>query len=398
MLAAPTYDPLDTETLIDPYPALAALRAYAPASWHEGMRSWVLTRYGDCVAVLRDHEGFARDRRRVGVVVAEPSLSVQSMDPPDQAPVRGLFVNALRAQDIRGIEHRAYVSLAERLQRLAVSESFDVMADVAVPFSLGVVSDLLGVEQPDVRSFSASSDAIMRSMDAGLDPAVVAPGICARAELTALVDSWFRSSTGPGLLADVRAHADAGDSAIDLYIRNTARVMFQGGYSTMVAAVGNVVDVLLRHPWALDAMRDPTVLNSGVDELVRFEGPVQGTSRIATRTCEIGGSTVHDGDIVLVHFAGANRDPAQFRKPNQLFLDRAEGRHLGFGWGTHSCIGTVSAQAALRALIRALHEQPCVLRATGAASRRRTATMRVFDHLPATFRPVRGGATSRSST
>jgi len=102
-----TYDPLDPATLADPYPVLAQLRSTTPVSWNEGMRSWVLTRYDDCVAVLRDHQGFARDRRRVGATVPEPGLSVQSMDPPDQAPVRSLFMNALRAQDLDHIELRA---------------------------------------------------------------------------------------------------------------------------------------------------------------------------------------------------------------------------------------------------------------------------------------------------
>ncbi|WP_395297225.1 hypothetical protein ACF9IK_30145 [Kitasatospora hibisci] len=94
------YNPLDPATLEDPYPVLAALREATPVFWHEGMRSWTLTRYADCVAVLRDHQRFARDRRRTGAAVPEPSLSVQSLDPPDQGTVRSLFMNALRAQDL----------------------------------------------------------------------------------------------------------------------------------------------------------------------------------------------------------------------------------------------------------------------------------------------------------
>lgn len=77
-----TYDPLDPTTLDDPYPVLAALRQTTPVFWHEGLRSWVLTRYADCIAVLRDHERFARDRRRTGGAVPQASLSVQSLDPP----------------------------------------------------------------------------------------------------------------------------------------------------------------------------------------------------------------------------------------------------------------------------------------------------------------------------
>ncbi|GAB2739723.1 cytochrome P450 [Kitasatospora kifunensis] len=388
------YDPLDPATLAHPYPVLAALRAAEPVSWHESMHCWLLTGYADCVAVLRDHELFARDRRRLGAEVPQPSLSVQSLDPPDQAEVRSLFMNALNAQDLPGIQGRAEQRLAHWLDGLDARPRFDVMAEIAVPLSLAVISDLLGVEEPDHSSFAQVSDAVMRSMDGGLDPSLVEPGRLARQQLSELVASWFRTSGRPGLLTHVRDHA-AGqrDTGLDLFIRNTARVMFQGGYSTMVAAIGNVVHTLLTRPDVLERMRDPRLLQTGVDELVRFDGPVQGTSRIATRACELGGRKIDAGQTVTVLLAAANHDPVQFTEPGRLLLDRSPNRHLGFGWGTHSCIGTTAAQMALRALVRGLLAHPAPLRAAGAAVRRRTATMRAFDVLPATFGP--GGTAGR---
>jgi cytochrome P450 len=382
------YNPLDPVTLDDPYPVLAALREATPVFWHEGMQSWALTRYEDCVAVLRDHERFARDRRRAGSTVPEPSLSVQSLDPPDQALVRSLFMNALHAQDLDVIEARAREVLAARFGQLA-GTTFDVMADIAAPLSVAVISDLLGVDPPDVASFAQVSDAIMRSMDGGLDPAVVEPGRIGRQELSALVESWFQASVRSGLLRHVREHArHIADARLDSYIRNTARVMFQGGYSTMVAAVGNAVHTLLRHPQVLQRLRDEDLLRSGIDELIRYDGPVQGTSRIAMGTCKIGGITVHAGETVVVLFAAANHDPAQFAHPGRLWLARSPNRHLGYGWGTHTCIGTVPAQMALRALVVSLLDHPTPLVAAGPARRRRTATMRAFEVLPAAFRPL----------
>ena len=382
------YEPLDQATLTNPYPVFTWLRETTPVFWHEGMRSWCLTRYADCVAVLRDHERFARDRRRTGAAVPEPSLSVQSLDPPEQATVRSLFMNALHAQDLAAVERRARLRLAVVFDKLTDRTEFDVMTDVAAPLSVAVISDLLGVEEPDIGSFAAISDAIMRSMDAGLDPATVEPGRIARQELSALVESWFRNSERPGLLAHVRQHSgQASDSDLELCVRNTARVMFQGGYSTMTAAIGNVVHTLLRYPDALERVRDPAMLRTGVDELVRFDGPVQGTSRIATSPAQIGDVEVQSGETVLTLFAAANHDPAEFSYPDRLSLDRSPNRHLGFGWGTHSCIGTVPAQTALRALMSSLLEHPTPLRAAGPPRRQRTATMRVFDVLPATFRP-----------
>lgn len=384
MLSETRYEPLAAVTLADPYPVLAALRQTEPVFWHEDMNSWVLTRYADCVRVLRDHCQFARDPRRTGGQLPEPSWSVQSLDPPEQGRVRSLFMTALRAQDLAAIEARAQHMVLERFDELACAGEFDVMTAVAVPLSAAVISDLLGVEPPEHRSFAAVSDAIMRSMDSGLDPALLEPGRIARQQLSAMVESWFTTSPRPGLLTQVRQSlpADA-DEMLQRYVRNTARVMFQGGYSTMVAAIGNAVHTLLQHPGALARMRDLQLLGTGVDELVRFDGPVQGTSRTAVETCRIGGVWIGAGQKVVTLFAAANRDPAQFPDPDQLLLGRSPNRHLGYGWGSHTCIGTTVAQAVLRAVATAMNHHPAQLRATGDGVRRRAATMRAFDTLPA---------------
>lgn len=378
------YDPLDDEILRNPYRVLAELRLSEPVFWHEGMGSWALTRYADSVRVLRDHATFARDPRRAGGAVPEPSLSVQTLDPPQQSRVRSLFMTALRAEDLIGLEDRARRLVRERLSQLAGAGVFDVMAEIAVPLSVAVVADLLGVEPPPYEEFAAVSDAIMRSMDGGLNPALVEPGRVARHQLSDLVNCWFTASSRPGLLAQVRqATAPDADASARLYVKNTARVMFQGGYSTMAAAVGNAMHSLLDHPGTLEQMRDLALLATGVDELVRFDGPVQGTTRTAVRSCLIGGVDIAAGQKVVPLFAAANRDPVAFERADELVLDRSPNRHLGYGWGPHSCIGATAAQAGLRALVAALNDYPARLTAAGDGVRRRTATMRAFDTLPA---------------
>ncbi|MEV6948463.1 cytochrome P450 [Streptomyces sp. NPDC051172] len=378
------YDPLDAQVLRDPYPVLAELRRTTPVFWHEGMGSWALTRHADCVRVLRDHALFARDPRRTGGTVPEPSLSVQTLDPPQQSRVRSLFMTALRAQDLGAVEERARRLVAGQFDVLAAGGQFDVVAELAVPLSVAVVADLLGVEPPPYAEFAEVSDAIMRSMDGGLDPSLVEPGRIARQRLSELVNGWFAASSRPGLLDDVRRAAgpDA-DPLARLYVKNTARVMFQGGYSTMAAAVGNAVAVLLDRPEALEQMRDAALLATGVDELVRFDGPVQGTTRVAVRACRIGGVDVAAGQKVVALFAAANRDPDAFPGADRLVLERTPNPHLGYGWGPHSCIGTTVAQAGLRALVTALASCTARLVAASEGVRRRTATMRAYQTLPA---------------
>ncbi|MFK0017029.1 cytochrome P450 [Streptomyces sp. NPDC091027] len=390
MLPVLTYEPLDPATVNNPYPVLAALREQAPVSWHDGMSSWLVTRYADCTTVLRDHHTFARDRRRTGQTVPAASLSVQLLDPPDQAGVRSLFMNALRAQDLPALEARARDRAAVLLREAAERPSFEVMAELAAPLSLSVVCDLLGVDEPPLAAFAAASDAIMRSMDGGLDPALVEPGRQAREELTTLVDSWFTETGRPsGLLAHVRSRTPAGaGQAEELFVRNTARVMFQGGYSTMTAALGNALHTLTAHPEAQEQLRaNPRLVPKAAEELVRYDGPVQGTSRTATRKTSIAGIPIPAGDPVVLLFAAANRDPARFPDPDQLLLDRRDNRHLGYGWGTHSCIGTRAAQACMRAALDALRTHRTPLRLTGRPRRQPSATMRTFAALPATLQP-----------
>jgi cytochrome P450 len=380
------YDPLDPATLSDPYPIYAQMRSNTPVYWHETMQSWVLTRYRDCVDVLRNYELFARDRTRVGGSTPAASLSVQSLDPPDQTSLRSMFMNAFRAQDLEAIKFRAR-SLIERNFDQHCGIQFDVLTDLAAPLSLQVISDLLGVEQPELASFVSVSNTIMRSMDVGLNPEMARLGEQARQQLSTMVESWFLESGRTGMLANIQFNQQKSfhhETRKD-YVRNTTRVMFQGGYSTTVAAIGNVILILLKNPGVLKQMREPGLLETGVDELLRFEGPVQGTSRVAVTATTIGDTEIDCGQTVLTLLGAANHDPEQFPNPDILLLERNPNRHLGFGWGPHSCIGTMLAQITIQQLVAALLDYPNRLTLAGSPRWRRTATMRTLESFPVAF-------------
>ena len=382
------YDPLDEATLADPYPQLAALREQTPVAWHKGMECWLITLYEDCMRVLREHETFARDPRRLGIAVPDAHLSVQVLDPPQQAGVRSLFMTALHAQDLDALQDHLRQMIRERLSQFA-ARPVEVMRELAQPVALASIADLLGVTPPPLEEWAEISDTIMRSMDAGLNPELAGPGRRARAQLSDLVDSWF-TTTGQsaGLLGHVRARTASAGPEQAAYVRHTARVMFQGGYSTLTAALGNLLHTLARHPEIWPALRErPGLVPTAVDELVRFDGPVQGTTRLATTDVTIGDIAVRRGEKVTVLFAAANRDPAVFARPDRLVLDRTPNRHLGYGWGTHACLGTVMAQRVLAALVDTLLDTQIWPRPAGPAPRRRTATMRTFARLPLSFQP-----------
>lgn len=382
------YNPLDIATVANPYPVYAELRSSAPVYWHEGMRCWVLTRYRDCQSVLQDTAVFAADWRRAGGKVSEPWLSMQSLDPPDHGPLRSLFMNALRAQDLVRIGDRGE-ALADRLfGRLAGRPEFDLIAEVLTPLALSTISEMMGIERPEPVSFTAISDAIVRSMDAGLTPETAEPGIRARGELSELVKAWFDADPREGLLSEVERNR--GDVDVPAHvIRNTARVVFQSGYSSIVAAAANALLVLLERPEAVEQLHDPALLSTGFDELMRFDCAVQGASRIAVQPAMIGDTPIETGDVVLTLFGAANRDPEQFDRPDELVLDRSPNKHMAFGRGPHTCVGNLFTQQVLQALLKSVLNSPSRLRLAGEPRRRRTATMRYLDTLPVTFAAAR---------
>ncbi|MGQ4601141.1 cytochrome P450 [Nocardia sp. R6R-6] len=378
------FDPLDPEMLENPYPRYMLLQKEHPIFWHEGIRSWVVTRYRDCREILLDHTTFAINWTPTGEEIPKSRQHLQSLDPPRQAPLRSLIMNSLHAQDLDGIAQRAREHIRRRFSDLSRRPSFNWMTEVASPVALSITADLLGVEAPDHDSYLEISESIALRMDASLRPENAERGDQARLRVNALADEWFAAEASAGLLKDVKANA-ARAQVPEHYIHNSVALMFNSSYGTIFATAGNAVLTLLEHPQALERLRDERLLSTGVHELVRFDGPVQGTSRVAVRATEIRGVTIEPGQLVMTALAAANRDPEQFPNPDELVLDRHPNRHLGFGWGTHACVGALVGQIAIRALIVCLLENPVPLRLAGKPVRRPTATVRCMSVLPVAF-------------
>jgi cytochrome P450 len=349
------------------------------------MSSWVVTRHADCIKVLRDSEHFARDRRRVGIEVPERLQNLQSLDPPHLSPLKRVLTGALRTQDLPRLGERSRLLVERLFANLRHRKEFDWIHEVAAPVALAVSADLFGVPAPDLEQYSGISDRIARRMDGGLNPSVVPAGDAARAELDAMVRKWFTTTNQYGALSTIRAEAYKA-RVPEHYIRNSVSNMFNASYGTLFAAIGNVALVLLQHPETLEELAgNPALLDTAPDEFVRFDGPAQGTSRVSTGSTVLAGQSIEPGQIVLTLFGAANRDPAEFPDPERLVLDRSPNRHLGFGWGVHSCIGTVFGNLVIKEMLAALVAAPR-MRLTGRPVRRTTATVRSMDFLPVAFR------------
>ncbi|MFT8320317.1 MAG: cytochrome P450 [Bacillus sp. (in: firmicutes)] len=376
----PHYNPLEPDTLLNPYPIYKKLREEFPIFWHEQMKSWVLTRHDDCMYVLRNSNLFARTRGEVPKV----KQNLQSLDPPENVSLKSLMMRAFNSQDIEDIRYRVRSVIEEQFKKNYRETEFDWMKEVSAPLSLTLTSILLGVEEPDLDLYVEISDAIALQMDSGLSPENFEPGQKAREKLNGLADTWFASEGNTGILPYIKKNSQKANVPMH-YIRNTTGTMFNASFGTLYAIFGNVLLTLLDNPSVLEQFKNEDLIDSGIDELIRFDGPAQGTSRFATQTLTLRDTVIKEGDIVLTLLAAANRDPEAFPNPDEIILDRKKNKHLGFGWGPHSCVGTIFGKLAVRELVLSLLYSSNSLKLVRTPTRRKTATVRCIDKLPVTF-------------
>ncbi|MER7756584.1 cytochrome P450 [Kitasatospora sp. NPDC097643] len=384
--ADPLFNPLDPAVLADPYPVYRRMRETRPVYWHADIGSWLMTRYADCTAILRDAEVFSTDFRKIGIPTPPTLLSLQTLDPPDQTPLRHLALDAVRAQDLDALRDELDAFAVKLLDELAERESFDFIQDFADVFTLRTVTRFLGVEAPVTdEAFARFNDDLDHSMDAQLDPDAEEPGLRARAHFNDLVRGWLAAPGPEGVLADVVKLLPGSGVAVDDVLVNSVRAFFHAGFEVPSRFLGNAVAALLAAPDAWESLvRGEVGPDTAVEELIRFVGPVQALARAVTADTEIGGQQLRAGQVVTALIGAGNRDPEQFPDPDTLRLDRKPGAHLAFGRGAHSCLGLNVARIEAHATLGALLRHPR-LRLAGEPVVRPNGTLRGLARLPLTL-------------
>jgi cytochrome P450 len=375
------WDPLDPAFLADPYPVYRRLRAQGPVLWHDSLNSWVVTGYESCERILRDWDAFASDFRRVGAEEPEECVSVQTLDPPEHYAVHRLLAEAVQAQDADSLASEAYLAAGQRLRELAVRGG-DFVADVAMPVSIEAALRLLGVRPDDSGRVVVLSTAVVASMNAGLREDVEEAGRAARRELSDLVARWSRHPAGDGVASFIAAHRDRAAIA-DPVISNSLRVLLLAGINSAQRMLGLGLLTILRDTRAYESVTDahgPT--RGAAHELVRLDNPFQAQSRKCTRSIELKRVHMARGDTVVVLLGAANRDPAKFTEPDRFMPARRPNPHLGFGRGTHACLGAPAALGLLRATLAALATCGTRLALAGAPVFDQNPTLRGLVSLP----------------
>jgi cytochrome P450 len=357
----------------DPYPAYAGLRAEGPV--HKVVSPvhgelWLVVGYQEARAALA-HPGLAKDwkhgnphwkTRMMGDPNAQKRAFGRHMlnaDPPDHTRLRTLVTKAFTPGRVEALRPRVQQITDGLLDALPERGEFDLMRTLAFPLPMAVITELLGVPELDGERFRAWSNLVVAP-----DPDDLAAGAEAFSALNLYLQRLIEDKRGrPGedlLSALIQTRDEDGDRLGPDDLHAMAQLLLVAGHETTVNLIGNGVLALLRHPEQLAALRaDFSLLGGAVEEMLRYDGPVEGsTLRFATEPVEIGGTVIPGGgSVVIVSLASAHRDGGRFAAADTFDIRRDTGGHLAFGHGIHYCLGAALARVEGRIAIRSLLER-----------------------------------------
>ena len=368
MTTSVVFNPFVPSFKKNPYLQYGRLRAAEPVHFSAALGAWVLTRYEDCVAVMRDHETFSSDARNAGGPIAEviarqrqqSNLSradtILGLDPPRHTVLRALVNRAFTPRRVQ--ELRPHIEDIARTLLDEVGDEFDLMEALAQPLPVIVIAELLGISPDDRLQFKEWSNAIADTTNLLQNEAMQARAQQATLELVEyfnrVIDAREAEPRDDLITALVQAEED-GKKLRREDVLAFCILLLVAGNETTTNLIGNGLAALLDHPEALTALReDADRIPDAIEEMLRFDSPVQGLARFATRDVELNGARIGKGDIVLAMVGAANRDPEAFANPDAFDLERGGGRHLSFGQSIHYCLGAPLARLEADIVFRAL--------------------------------------------
>ncbi|MEU0933294.1 cytochrome P450 [Embleya sp. NPDC005971] len=400
------------EFVADPYPAYAHLREHRPVHWTtlpSGVEAWLVTRYADAKQALADQR-LSKDPRwseaawkqgKVGIPGERSGVGAHllNLDPPDHTRLRRLVAKAFTPRRIEEFRPRIQELTDSLLDDFARNGEADLIHDFAFPLPIHTICDLLGVPEEDQADFRTWAGMMVRH-GGGPRGGVARSVKKIRGYLAELIHRK-RAAPSTDLISDLIRASDHDDHLTEAEVAAMCFVLLFAGFETTINLIGNGMHALFSNPEKLREIRShPTSLPSAIEELLRYDGPVElATWRYATRSLTIGDQEIAAGEPVLVVLAAADRDPRRFAEPDLLDPARADNQHLAFGHGIHYCIGAplarLEGQIAIGTLLSRLPDvrlaQPeDELRWRGGL------IMRGLQRLPVTFTPEAGPADTGS--
>lgn len=388
------------EFLRDPYPELSRLQRHDPVHRSRLAGAWIVTSYSEIVNVLRDSR-FSAERARSPMVQRllhkrrhapyERWMrnSILGLDPPNHGRVRNLVSKAFSARAASDARPLISAAVIELLDRVKHRHDFDIMEDFACPLPVIVMSELLGMPREGQEQVRRWSD----DLGAALDPFVSLDQLNRADQAVLELREYFepifehrRSHPCDDLLSSLVAAEYEGAQLSTEELYSTCILILAAGIETVTSFIGNGILALLHAPDQLDLLKaEPSRHEDAIEEMLRFAGPAQWTSRVALEDLQLGERHIREGDFVSVMLAAGNRDPAQFECPFRFDISREKHRNLAFGHGIHFCIGAPLARLQGKVAISMLLDRmPAIRLATTELEWRNTKLIRGLRHLPVT--------------
>jgi len=357
------FDPDDPDFIADPYPLLNELREATPLFLNERTGQWMLTRFADVNATLRDrrlgrqythlysHAALGRPEpdERWSAFHQHEQWSLLCLEPPDHTRIRRLVSKVFTPKAVATLRPAVERFSAELLDSCRELGEFELLADYAQPFSVAVICSMLGVPRSDTRLLLDWSHAIVKMYELSPPDHVKAAANAAAAEYIEYTKALIaeKKRTPDGLLvAELAAVEDDGDRLTVDEIVSTTMVLLEAGHEATVNTLGNGMRALLKHrsEWNR-VVTGEVAARTAVEEVLRWDAPLQLFERwVLEPGVEIAGQAMEVGQEVAMLFGAAERDPRRFTDPDRFDIGRGDAAHIAFGGGIHFCVGAPLAR------------------------------------------------------
>ena len=399
-----SYNPLAEGYRTDPYPQYRALQTRDPFHRTRLADGWVLTRHEHVSAAARDGRFFTDERkhplyekRRAQLVKAgargeEPQVpSMLRLDPPDHTRLRSLVSKAFTPRTVEQLRPRAEALVQELLDEVQAAGRMDVIKDLANPLPVVVIAELIGVPPEDREKLKRWSDDIVLAISGLQTIDGIRRSRAAGEEMRAYLEGVAeerRREPREDLISALLTAEEEGDRLSMDEVFSTCILLLVAGHETTTNLIGNGLLALLQHTDQMELLRnDSSLIENAVEELLRYDSPVQLTGRFVLEDMEMAGQSLKAGQQVILLLGAANRDPEKFSDPDRLDITRDNSsQHLSFSHGIHACLGAPLARLEGQVVFQALGERfPEMRLATDRLKWGEGLILRGLEELPVTF-------------
>ena len=352
------------EFMTDPYPVLRELREQDPVYWSDAIGGWLLTRYDDILVSFKDTSLFSNENRLTktveylspekqagykAVVDHYATKGLIHSDPPDHTRLRALVTQEFTPKVVEQMRPRIQEVVNELLDAVEAKGEMDVVPDLATALPVGVIAEILGVPPADRHLMRQWTDDILSfqgvNKPSEADLSRAQHGLM---EIRPYIQNMIeerRRQPRQDLMSKLVAVESAGERLSEAELISTCVTLIIAGHETTLSLISNTIYTLLANPGEFRLLREhPELLESTIEESLRYESPVSRQARLMKGDTELGGKRLNKGQIVFQMLNAANRDPAYFVDPDRFDIQRKKNRHIAFGFGAHFCAGALLAR------------------------------------------------------